>query len=117
MRASPFRRSAVPGGSLDRDPLKGHMGSQEQELDLEFRTTDLALAAYLCVEGFRFLRIERRKGTHIADIIFDGEQMLYAAVDEYEVGHATVEPRTFQQKVHWLRNKMNPNGNKAKRRG
>lgn len=89
------------------------MGSQDQ-LDLEFRTTDLALAAYLCVEGHRFLRIERNNGSQFATIIFDGDDELGSDVEDYKSGNALVEPLTFQKKVHWLRNKMNPNGRKPR---
>lgn len=82
------------------------MGSQEQT-DLEFRTTDMALAAYLCCEGHRFLRIEGNRGTHIVTIIFDADDDLVVDVEEYQSGNALVEPLTFQKKVYWLRNKIN----------
>lgn len=92
------------------------MRSQD-ETDLEFRTTDMALAAYLCVEGHRFLRIERKHGTSIATIVFDGDDQLGVDVEEYQSGNALVEPLTFQKKVYWLRNKIHKVTNSTRSNG
>lgn len=89
----------------------------QEQLDTEFRTRDLALAAFLCVEGHRFLRIERDDKSPFSIVIFDADDDLITDVEDYQSGVAQVEPREFQKKVHWLRNKMNPNGNPKVRRG
>lgn len=76
-----------------------------RETDQEFRTKDMALAAFLLVEGYPFLRCEKvRRG--LAEMIFDCDDDLGAAVEEYKTGSATVEPRMFVAKIAFVRTKL-----------
>jgi hypothetical protein len=87
-----------------------------QEHETEFRTEELPLAAFLCLEGHHFLRIERVGGSHLRSVIFRETARLIEDVECYESGAATVEPVSYQQKYYWLRNKMNPNGKRDRAR-
>lgn len=63
------------------------------------------MAAFLCSEGYPFLRVEKvSKG--IAQMVFDGDDMLGAAVEEYQCGEARVEPRTFTAKLTFVRARL-----------
>jgi hypothetical protein len=86
------------------------------EHDSEFRTEELPLAAFLCLEGHHFLRIERLDGTKLSTVIFRSTARLVEDVECYESGVAAVEPVSFQQKIYWLRNKMNPDGRRSRAR-
>jgi hypothetical protein len=87
-----------------------------QEHDPEFRTEELPLAAFLCLEGHHFLRIEPVKGSHLKSVVFRSNARLIEDVECYESGTAAVEPVDFQKKIYWLRNKMNPNGRRDRAR-
>lgn len=81
-----------------------------EERDTEFRTEELPLAAFLCLEGHHFLRIDPVSGSHLKSVVFRLNERLVEDVECYESGTAAVEPVSYQQKIYWLRNKMNPNG-------
>lgn len=78
--------------------------TQEQE----FRTADMALSAYLILEGFRYDRVEARDGNGrvTAECVFLESGELTAAAEEYELGQVVVEPRDFMRKVAFVRNRM-----------
>lgn len=79
-------------------------GTQEQE----FRTADMALAAYLILEGFGYESVEARDGNGrvTAEFVFSESGELSAAAHEYELGQVVVEPRDFTRKVAFVRNRM-----------
>lgn len=87
-----------------------------QEHDTEFRTEELPLAAFLCLEGHKFLRVERIDGSNLSTIIFSVTPRLIEDVECFESGLAAVEPVAYQQKYYWLRNKMNPDGRRRRAR-
>jgi hypothetical protein len=65
-----------------------------QEHSADFRTDDLAMAAFLHTEGYTFtVEAFGRKGW----FIFRAVDGLEACVDDYRDGVAEVEPRTFAQ--------------------
>lgn len=68
----------------------------------DFHTSDLALCAYLHLEGFGHSRIERVDDKR-AEMVFEDGDDLHGAVEEYRTGNATVEPREFMRKVGWTR--------------
>lgn len=71
----------------------------------EYRTSDLALCAYLKSEGFGYTRIEKVAETR-AEMIFEDGDDLRNAVMDYQTGNAKVEPREFQQNVGWVRGRL-----------
>lgn len=79
-------------------------GTQETE----FKTPDMALAAFLLMEGFRHVRIEvsNGNGRSTAQVVFSTEPELHGAVEDYELGQGEVEPRDFMRKVAFVRNRM-----------
>jgi hypothetical protein len=87
-----------------------------EERDPEFRTEELPLAAFLCLEGHHFLRIDTVDGSHLKSVVFKETERLLDDVECYESGLATVEPVSYQKKYYWLRNKMNPNGKRTRAR-
>lgn len=76
-----------------------------QEPDQEFKTKDMALSAFLLTEGYPFLRCEKA-GRGVAAMVFDCDDDLGSAVEEYNSGMAKVEPRAFVAKVAWVRGKL-----------
>lgn len=68
----------------------------------QYRTSDLALCAYLHLEGFGHILIERVAEKR-AEMLFQDGNDLKEAVREYSTGFATVEPREFMRKVAWVR--------------
>lgn len=68
----------------------------------EYRTSDLALCAYLHLEGYGHSRIERVDEKR-AEMVFSDGDGLRDAVMEYQTGNATVEPREFQRRIGWCR--------------
>jgi hypothetical protein len=68
----------------------------------EYRTSDLALCAYLHIEGFGHTRIERLDDKR-AEMVFEDGDALQEVVSEYKTGNGDVEPREFQRKVGWVR--------------
>lgn len=68
--------------------------SEAQEQRADFRTDDLALAAYLHSEGYAFsVETHGRKGWWIFGEV-DG---LYGCVDDYHDGMVEVEPKRYTQ--------------------
>lgn len=75
----------------------------------EYATADMALAAFLTLEGYRHTRIDvTRNGSKrpTATLVFDADSEMESAVEEYELGHGLIEPRDFMRKVAWVRNRM-----------
>lgn len=68
----------------------------------EYRTSDLALCAFLHLEGFGFERIEKVDAKRAEMVFADGEELRDAVMD-YQTGNASVEPREFQRKISWVR--------------
>lgn len=64
----------------------------------EFETTDIVLAAYLKTKNYRLLEIVKNgnKGT----FIFSGVDE--TIVDEYDLGQASVEPKTLNYEIKAL---------------
>lgn len=72
------------------------MGTQERQptQPADFRTDDLAMAAFLHTEGYAFnVEARGRKGW----FIFRAVAGLEEACDDYRDGVAEVEPKTFAQ--------------------
>ena len=65
---------------------------------MEYRTTDIILAAYLRLEGVQMLRIEKQgnKGTFVFE---DVDQNV---VEAYDLGRARVEPVAFNNQIKQL---------------
>lgn len=65
---------------------------------MEYKTTDIILAAYLRLEGIQMLRIEKQgnKGT----FVFDNVDM--NVVQDYDLGRARVEPVAFNNQIKQL---------------
>ena len=76
-----------------------------KEPEQEFQTKDMALSAFLLLEGYPFLRCEK-VGRGVAAMVFDCDEEFGAAVEEYNSGLARVEPRAFVAKVAWVRGKL-----------
>jgi hypothetical protein len=68
----------------------------------DFKTSDLALCAYLHIEGYGHTRIERIDEKR-AEMVFSDGDGLRDAVAEYQTGNAEVEPREYQRKIGWIR--------------
>jgi hypothetical protein len=83
--------------------------------DTEFRTEELPLAVFLCLEGHTFLRVERIDASPLKGLVFRLTSRLRDDVDCYESGMASVEPLAYQQKYYWLKRKVNPNGGRHAR--
>jgi Domain of unknown function (DUF5659) len=71
----------------------------------EYRTSDLALCAFLLLDGHRFREIEKVSEQQAVMVFEDGDELI-EAVREYETGNAEVEPRDFLRKVAFVRNRM-----------
>jgi hypothetical protein len=71
----------------------------------EYRTSDLALCAFLHLEGFGFKEIVRINEQR-AEMVFEDGTELRDAVMDYQTGNASVEPREFQRKVGWVRGQL-----------
>lgn len=72
-----------------------------------FKTADMALAAYLILEGFRHSAVELVHGSgRQAEFVFEDGADIRGAIDEYELGHGSVEPRDFTRKLAFVRNRM-----------
>lgn len=71
----------------------------------EYRTHDLALCAYLLLDGHRYVVIERVGPTQAEMVFRDGSE-LQSAVADFETGNASVEPRDFVRKVAFVRNRL-----------
>jgi len=85
----------------------------------DFRASDLALCAYLCLEGFSHdntvvVHLGREDGVTgkwvggRVEMIFSDSgghdyDDLLRAVERYRNGDALVEPREYQRKVGWVR--------------
>lgn len=82
----------------------------------DFRSSDLALCAYLCFEGYSHsdtvvVNTGRKDG--VTDKWVGGRvEMVFSdydiggikkTVEKYRTGKALVEPREFQRKVGWVR--------------
>ena len=65
----------------------------------------MALAAYLCLEGHPFLRLEK-VGNGLAQAVFDDGDEVGSLVEDYNAGLAAVEPRTFVAKLTFVRTKL-----------
>jgi hypothetical protein len=67
-------------------------------LNSEFKTTDIILAAYLRLNGFSLVRIEKQgnKGTFVFDDVDED------VVNTYDFGNARVEPVAFNNMVKQL---------------
>lgn len=65
---------------------------------MEYKTTDIVLAAFLKIRGAQMLRIDKQglKGTFVFDAV---DQSLIA---EYDLGNARVEPVTFNNTIKQL---------------
>lgn len=83
----------------------------------EFRTSDLALCAYLKSEGYGYTKIEvveeprwdekrKRQFPGRAEMVFEDTEGLRDAVMDYQTGNARVEPRDFQQWIGWVRGRL-----------
>lgn len=67
----------------------------------------MAQAAFLILEGFRHTAVELVHGSgRQAEFVFEDVPELRECVDEYELGHGSVEPRDFMRKVAFVRNRM-----------
>jgi len=64
----------------------------------ELSTTDIVLAAYLKVRGFKMIEILKNgnKGTFIFDDVPD------AIINEYDLGQAKVEPKALNYEIKAL---------------
>jgi hypothetical protein len=87
-----------------------------QEHETEFRTEELPLAAFLCLEGHKFIHVERIDGSPLRTIVFRNTPRLIEDVECFDSGLASVEPIAYQQKYYWIRNKMNPDGRRRRAR-
>ncbi len=67
-------------------------------MNTEFKTTDIILAAFLRLNGFSLVRIEKQgnKGTFVFD---DVDETL---VHTYDYGNALVEPVAFNNMIKQL---------------
>lgn len=64
----------------------------------EFKTTDIILAAYLRLNGFSLVRIEKQGNKGI--FVFD--EVDAALVSTYDIGNALVEPVAFNNMIKQL---------------
>jgi hypothetical protein len=79
------------------------MNETQEQQQADFRTDDLAMAAFLHCEGYVFtVEALGRK----AWFIFAPVDGLETCVDDYRDGVAEVEPRTFAQATGHCRRKM-----------
>jgi hypothetical protein len=64
----------------------------------EFETTDIVLAAYLKTKNFRLVEIVKNgnKGT----FVFAGVDQTF--IDEYDLGEASVEPKSLNHEIKAL---------------
>jgi hypothetical protein len=73
----------------------------------EFKTRDMAMAAYLVLNDHEPLRCEQIEGDSFAVMVFDmDDEELMDRVDVYHAGEARVEPKHFQQKVTLVRERL-----------
>lgn len=75
----------------------------------EVRTADLALAAYLTQEGYKHKCLELLDPHHSrtqAVWVFDGNGDVHGAVETYQDGGASVEPRDFMKAVRSVRDEL-----------
>lgn len=70
----------------------------------------MALAAYLCLEGYRHIRCESINGSHLSQMIFHQEDGMDDAIAEFNTGNATVEPSEFVRKLAWVRTRLMDSG-------
>jgi len=65
---------------------------------LNISTTDIVLAAYLKVRGFKMIEIQKNgnKGTFVFNNVPDEE------IDEYDLGQARVEPKSLNNEIKSL---------------
>lgn len=71
----------------------------------ELRTDDLAMAAYLNLEGHRHIRLEMRD-RRSAEWIFAGDGPLHEAAEIYQQADARVEPLEFNRKLREVRDEL-----------
>lgn len=67
-----------------------------------FRTSDMALCAYLHLEGLGHYSVEKVTDNR-AEMTFADNSDLREFLEQYRNGWARVEPREFQRKVGWVR--------------
>lgn len=76
----------------------------EERNNGEYRTSDLGLAAYLCLEGHTHQRMHMRGKTVI--FVFDRNTALEALVNAFQGGEASVEPIAYQKSLTETRRDM-----------
>lgn len=83
----------------------------------EFKTSDMALCAFLKTEDIGWVRIDvvekprwdeerQRKVSGRAEMVFADNEDLHEAVMEYRTGNARVEPQEFQKAVGYVRSHL-----------
>lgn len=77
-----------------------------QNTTTEYRTGDMTLAAYLCVRGRRYDRLERDGEPNKAVWVFPDVGDLIGIVDEFYEGDAEVEPRKFNRSIRKCRDDL-----------
>lgn len=77
------------------------MEKQSTEKDDERRLTDIALVAYLVCEGYKMLRIDRRKDK--SDFYFENSSEIEVATLKYFNHEAKVDPLRFSETLRNLR--------------
>lgn len=70
-----------------------------------YRTHDLALCAFLLLDGFHYESVERVNDNRAQMVFTDGDA-LRVRVQDYQSGRVAVEPRDFQRKVAFVRNRL-----------
>jgi serine/threonine-protein kinase RIO1 len=83
----------------------------------EYKTRDIAMATFLCMQGHESLRCEKIDGDKFAVMIFKTNPELFADVDLYHSGDARVEPRAWQDKFASVRENLMEAAGKMSRRG
>jgi hypothetical protein len=84
----------------------------------EFKTRDMAMAAYLVMLGHEEVRCEQIDGDSFAVMVFDmDDEELMDDVDVYHAGEARVEPKHFQQKITLVREQLKEAAGRTSRRG
>lgn len=71
----------------------------------ELRTSDLALATFLNLDGHSHTALEMLD-KRAAVWVFNGNGEVHAAAEAYHDGTATVDPRVFMQEVREVRDEL-----------
>lgn len=74
----------------------------------EWRTKDMALIAYLCMKGFKAIRLDHEPGWKEGSVFwhFADSDELHDEIDTYLQGDARVEPSAYNAQFSRLRGEM-----------